>query len=675
MRSRKVLLSAASTVLTVSVLAIAQSGSPGSQSVAASPPPSSGQVRASSELKWLREESVAVTNDRAPRRTDTIPSNVTVITAEQIARSGAKHVPDLLRYYAGIQVTDFFDNGRQARVDLRGFGINADSSTLVLVDGRRINGVTLYNTDWTTIPLERIARIEIVPGGNSVLYGNQAIGAVINIITKRGTVEKEVIGGVDAESTGHVKPYANYSGTHLLFDGVLTYNVSASYTNSNGYRDNENLRMATGGVAFNYEKRNFFMDLTGASKDDRYGLPGGLAPTAPRQTSNQMSDAADTTDSYVHFVPGYRLGENHRILVAVDYRPTNQFSHFSWGSIKDGVAQHGVSPQYVGEHRFGRLKNSLASGFDYLQSDLTRQTVYTGSGASLEGDTLTSKAWYVHDVVSAHEDTVYFDLGYRKERFHYRLRQVDVSRNIDVYAVRFGATWNYRPESKAFASYDRSYRVQLLDELGPFGQEILRPQVARQYQLGIAHRLTSKSDLHVAYFWINTRDEILYDPNKGMWGENTNHPDTRRQGLDAELKAQIHQRVSGFVAYTYLDATTLQGPYRGKRFPLSAPHRGSAGITVSPAHGWWVSTNYRGISGRILDGDFFNVAPGKNGWNVADVVATHDMKKWSITVALRNIFGAHYAEYGYFYQPFTSVTLWPNQSRSVFVAITFHHVF
>ncbi len=665
------LVLAVATIGITSTLAMAQSRA---GETAAPQTTAPNQARASSELQWLQEESVAITSDRSPRRTETVPSNITVITAEQIERSGAKHVPELLRFYAGVEVIDFFDNGRQARVDVRGFGINADSSTLVLVDGRRINGVTLFNTDWTTIPIDRIARIEIMRGGNSVLYGNQAVGGVINIITKRGTVEKELIGGVDAGGNGYVKPYADYSGTSLLLDGVLAYNVSAGHTHSDGYRDNSDYRMSTGGLALNFEKGRFIFDLTAATKDDRYGLPGGRTLTEPRRSATTPNDVADTRDSYVHFVPGYRLSERDRVVAAVDYRPTRQFNKFEWGSIKDDIDQHGVSPQYIGEHQFRGVKNKLVTGFDYLKSDLYRNTD-SAFGASIDDNTMTSKAWYVHDAVSVHEDTVHFDLGYRKERFDYDLRQMKVSRNIDVHALRFGATWNYRGKNKLFAGYDRSYRVQLLDETGPFGEEILRPQISHQYQTGIAHHLSSSSDVQVTYFLIDTDDEILFDPGKGLFGANTNHPDTRRQGVDVELKAGFNERVNGFLGYTYLNAKTQEGLYQGKRLPLSTPHKGAAGFNVSPVQNWWLGANYHWIEGKVLDSDFLNGGGWKDSWQVVDLVTSYEHKDYSITAAIKNLLGERYAEYGLSLPAYNILSIWPNQTRTLFVGVKFHHAF
>ena len=130
-------------------------------------------------------EEVVVTATRDVEEIRKIPANVTVITKEEIEQSNAQNRVDLLRDEVGVVVRDFYGNGKTASVDIRGFGETAPLNTLVLVDGRRVNEIDLSGVDWTQIPLDQIERIEIVRGAGSVLYGDNAVGGVINIITKK----------------------------------------------------------------------------------------------------------------------------------------------------------------------------------------------------------------------------------------------------------------------------------------------------------------------------------------------------------------------------------------------------------------------------------------------------------------------------------------------------------
>ena len=135
--------------------------------------------------KEVTLEEVVVTATRDAEEIRKIPANVTVITKEEIEQTHARTVVDVLRDKVDVVVTDFYGNGKSSAVDIRGFGETGPLNTLVLVDGRRVNEIDLSGVDWSQIPLDQVERIEIVRGAGSVLYGDNAVGGVINIITKK----------------------------------------------------------------------------------------------------------------------------------------------------------------------------------------------------------------------------------------------------------------------------------------------------------------------------------------------------------------------------------------------------------------------------------------------------------------------------------------------------------
>ena len=124
-----------------------------------------------------------------------VGASTTIITAEDIARAPAQTLPEILSREPGIQVTNLFGgvNGARSVVDMRGFGAAATSNTLVLINGRRINDLDIAGVDLASIPRDSIDRIEITRGNSgAVLYGEGAIGGVINIVTKSGIGLKPV---------------------------------------------------------------------------------------------------------------------------------------------------------------------------------------------------------------------------------------------------------------------------------------------------------------------------------------------------------------------------------------------------------------------------------------------------------------------------------------------------
>ena len=113
----------------------------------------------------------------------------TVITAQEIAHSPAQTLQEIIAQAPGVQLTSLFGgvNGVKTSVDLRGFGAFATSNTLVLINGRRLNDIDMAGVDFSTIPRNSIERIEIIRGNSgAVLYGDNAIGGVINIVLKNG---------------------------------------------------------------------------------------------------------------------------------------------------------------------------------------------------------------------------------------------------------------------------------------------------------------------------------------------------------------------------------------------------------------------------------------------------------------------------------------------------------
>ena len=118
-----------------------------------------------------------------------VGTSATVITAEDIAHSPAQTLQEIIAQTPGVQLTSLFGgvNGAKTSVDLRGFGAFATSNTLVLINGRRLNDIDIAGVDFSTIPRDSIERIEITRGNSgAVLYGDNAVGGVINIVLKNG---------------------------------------------------------------------------------------------------------------------------------------------------------------------------------------------------------------------------------------------------------------------------------------------------------------------------------------------------------------------------------------------------------------------------------------------------------------------------------------------------------
>ena len=125
-------------------------------------------------------ETIVVTGTRTPKLLKDVPIVTRVITADEIKKVDATHIGDLLQAeLPGIEFSYSMD--QQVSLNMQGFGGNA---ILFLVDGERLAGETLDNIDYNRLNMDNVERIEIVKGAASSLYGSNAVGGVVNIISK-----------------------------------------------------------------------------------------------------------------------------------------------------------------------------------------------------------------------------------------------------------------------------------------------------------------------------------------------------------------------------------------------------------------------------------------------------------------------------------------------------------
>lgn len=128
-------------------------------------------------------EPVTTSVTGSPQRASEVPATMEIVTADEIRRSGARDLPGVLRHVAGIDVLQWHND--QADVAVRGYNQPFSPRLLVLIDGRQVYADFYGYTPWAALPVEltEIRQIEVVKGPNSALFGFNAVGGVINVVT------------------------------------------------------------------------------------------------------------------------------------------------------------------------------------------------------------------------------------------------------------------------------------------------------------------------------------------------------------------------------------------------------------------------------------------------------------------------------------------------------------
>jgi outer membrane receptor for ferrienterochelin and colicins len=134
-------------------------------------------------LEQLFNEPVTTSVTGTPQRESEVPVTMVIITADEIRRSGASDIPGVLRHVAGVDVLQWAND--DADISIRGYNQVYSPRLLVLIDGRQVYTDYYSYTPWSTLPVElgEIRQIEVIKGPNSALFGFNAAGGVINIIT------------------------------------------------------------------------------------------------------------------------------------------------------------------------------------------------------------------------------------------------------------------------------------------------------------------------------------------------------------------------------------------------------------------------------------------------------------------------------------------------------------
>jgi iron complex outermembrane receptor protein len=615
-------------------------------------------------------KEVVVTGTRSEERVERIPANVTVIDQEDIKNSNAKNVTDLLRSEQGIVVRDLLANGKSAQVDLRGFGEAAPYNNLVLVDGRRVNEIDLSGVDWTQIPLDQIERIEIVRGTGTVLYGDNAVGGVINIITKTPSDRFTASAGAIAGSYSRNKEYVSVSGGH----GPFAASLYGSYDATQGYRENNTYRAKDGGGKIVYDAAPFLsLNLSGSYHTDDYGLPGPLTKeqlSVNRRASLDPLDKAETEDGYLKLGSDVFFGNWGNLVTDLSYRNRDSKSDFPDSLfpyvIDSQIETYGFTPRYVHKSDVMGHKNTLITGVDFywIDQDLKTYSGFLSSSTTLTGLADISRdsyGLYVNDDFSVLENLI-LTLGARHEKAEYDLHQRDLSAfplapldetvEESENAYTAGLTWLYSGKSALFGRYNRSFRFPLTDELVLFDYVAgrirvnpnLKPQTGDHYEVGARHFFTPYLQANITLYRAEIKDEIFF--NKATF-TNENYDQTLHQGIEVGAKADFFEWLTLYGNYAYEKATFRDGPFDGKDIPAVPRTKFNLGFRIHdviPKLAF--SADYFYVGDSTLISDQANRFEKLESYYTINLRLSYAWKWLNLFAGVNNVTQQKYSEYG-----------------------------
>jgi len=613
----------------------------------------------------IETREVVVSSTRLPDTpvdARTLPAKVTVITAEDIQKSGAKTVQEAIQWATGIVMYDGVGNAFQQTIDLRGFNGQPVPSTTVFVDGMRMNEPDFNTVNFDLIPYDTIDRIEIIPG-TSAIFGKNALGGVINIITKRGTDKHQVTGETLFGSFHRERYTINASGPIGKFD----YYANFGRETENGYRDESAARISRffGKLGYRPTEDTDFTLSYNYVKDRLFqagSLPISEAAIDPKRNFTPGDFFASETNvvrlTGRQTLPlGFSLNLNGFYRRLDQDQFTNSQPFFPGGDLPNSTnltltESKGGTAQFTQDTGFFGHRNTLVFGGEFTRNDFGNQrrsqagTFVSNGAGTTDEDAL---GLYVQDTLNlASVFIVTAGVRYDEDKINFVDNNNPANsgdKRFSRVTPRVGVTALVTPKSSVYLNYGEGFRVPTFNELfalGQFGSNPnLKPVDSKNYELGVKSGLGNWGEATVAIYRSDVTNEILIvcgDPftcGNSTFASNQNIDRSRRQGVESTLRARYNQYFDVTVNYTYTQATiesplTLNpfffGPFggtpyiqqvqKGSSFPLVPKHRLGVTGNYHPDLGWTISLTGLYVSTQFFTNDEQNIQPKLPGYFV-----------------------------------------------------------
>ena len=524
-------------------------------------------------------ENVVVSDSLSSETQPAVSASVTVITRDQIEKSGKNDVLELLREVPGVDVVQSGDAGKVTSIFLRGTN---STQTLVLIDGVRVNSPYFSGYDFSALSTQNVERIEVVRGPFSALYGSDAIGGVVSILLRPPSAEPAVRASAGAGNRGFHEETLFASAA----EGPVSLSISGRDAHDDGEVqtvggtrvDNDGWRDRNGSVALDWTASEGFR--TGLHFDRMFAR-SAIPSDSGTATPHRFTDFAQTT--WTLPVRAELANDNSLVgsLSDVELRPTAIDPDDT-----SGFFQSETHSRILGARAADTWKssenNSLSATASYERSTVDS----SGAFGPIISDRRTA-IWGV----GAEDALALLDN---------RLRAV-VGLRFDRHSV-FGSSTNPRvslvltldPRTSVRASYGTAFRAPSIGELYYpfFGNPNLAPERSRSFEVGASHSAGSVK-LDLAFFRNDIRDLIQYDTVRQT---NANVGRARTDGVEASASAPVVAGVQARLSYTYLraiDETTGDPLVRRPR------HRGSLDLLRSV--GAWTTSATLLYVGRRAD--------------------------------------------------------------------------
>ena len=604
------------------------------------------------EVSFTPEKSAAA---KSPEHGQT-----THISQEKIDGSPVVNLSEIFSQEQSIvRLTNNSGDSSQTALSLRGFGDNAVANSLILVDGFPLTNPSLLAPNFNSIPLTDIKRIDIFQGSEGTRWGNQAVGGVINIITRHPQkLYANAIAGVGSFN----KTYFNLTAGDKYPNGFfIKGNGFAGKTDNyrdHNREDNNNIFMQAG-----LDDAHGTTSINLQTYEDTTNFPGGLPEEAflvnPRQ--------ATTFDNYSHYrTQQIQLFNQHEIssVWLIETRLSHQITDgngFVFLHYNRRDTQTFFSPRLS-----GRLFNSkILAGYDGQLS------YYKMLNAKVQPRTSARQNDIYLQVVTPLASTVDLTLGGRAAWQNNSIEKIVGQRVYSlnrVFVSEQGITYHPTQQWSFFLRRDGNFSFPKANEETwvPVNQTALNTQTGVSYEAG-AEWQNDFLNTQVSIYRLELNHEIAFNPQQTAaqpFGSFNNWDKTLRHGITITENWTVTQKISLDGQINYVNARMADGVLSGKAIPAVPAINGNIGLNLQIAPRWQTKYSALYTGSRYASDDVTNNGKKLSGYWLNNIALQYVTKPVNVSFEIINLFNQNYAAYA-FYAPATGTnTYYPGAGRN-----------